>query len=382
MEFLKNKVQITIIVLSTIFIGELCHASVIWQTSFDSLPDWESQEKISTSTSDGTISWDLSVPRPFSDYRSARGQLSALGEHTFQINSKNRFDQTGKGLSCYYESANNHVGGGLGIWLGETGYDELYVSWRMMMQDNWRFATVGGLGGTIFKLFRIMSNIDNPALKPNAAEPMNMYPTPWNRKPDWDLNTSPLNAQGEGGKQGYVILRWEQVMGKMIADKIAYNPEGRAGSLNDIYKAFDNSVRVNWADYHGRWIENGGLPTSASAPGDWVGNGQWVHYEVRVKHNTVGQSDGLFEFFLNGKKVAQVSGMVTRNTLKTKFNYIIIPDNIHNLIYANTTPPPPPAGEQLFAIDDITVATSYIGMPMPGKSINTIFLYAPEFPQK
>lgn len=366
--------------VTALLVSHTALAGILWQATFDSLPDWESQEQITTSTVDGTISWDLTVPEPFSDYRSARGSLSTLGEHTFQINSKHRYGQIGKGLSCFYESANTHIGGGLGIWLGETGYDELYVGWWMLMQDNWRFATVGGLGGTIFKLFRVMSNIDNPDLKPKAAEPMNMYPTPWNRKPEWDLNTNPLNAQGEGGKQGYVILRWEQVMGEIVADKVAYNPEGRAGSLNDIYKNFDNSARVYWRDFHGRKIETGALPTASYAPADWVGNGKWVRYEIHVKHNTVGQDNGLFEFFLDGKKVGQVSGLHTRNTEKTKFNYIIIPDNIHNLIYANTTPPPPPEGEQAFAIDNIVVSTSYIGMPASGESTKQFYLNTPVFP--
>ncbi len=373
MYFPKLFFRILIISLLCFFCNTIVFAETILEVNFDSLPDWQSAEKL-TGENSATVSWDLNIPEPFSDYRSTRGQLAILGEHTFQINSKNYRGISGKGLSCFYEAANNHVGGGLGIWLGETGYDELYLNFWMKLSDNFRFATIGGLGGTIFKLFRIMSNIDNPALKPNAAEPMNMYTTPWNRRPEWDENTSPLNSSGEGGKQGYVILRWEQIMGEMAMDKVAYNPEGRAGSLDDIHSPFDNNTRIMMKDYHLKFIQSGGLPTSSSAPSDWVGNNQWVFYEIHVKHNDIGINNALVELFLNGKKVAQKSGFKLRNTIQTKFNYIIIPDNMYNMVYANSTPPPPPAGEQLFVIDDITITTKRQGGPS-----KTIFLSPPSF---
>ncbi len=350
---------------------------IIFEDNFDSMIDWQSQEKL-TGEDSATVAWDLNIPAPFSDYRSSRGQLSSLGEHTFQINNKNFRGSNGKGLSCFYEAANNHVGGGLGIWLGETGYDELYLSFWMKLEDDFRFATIGGLGGTIFKLFRIMSNIDNPALKPNAAEPMNMYQTPWNRKPEWDDNTTPLNSSGEGGKQGYVILRWEQIIEQMAMDKLAYNPEGRAGSLADIHEAFDDGTRIMMKDYHLKFISSGGLATSSYAPADWVGNGQWVHYEIHVKHNDIGVDNALVELFLNGTKVATKSNFRLRNTLETKFNYIILPDNVYNMVYANTTPPAPPGGEQLFVIDDVVVSTEPIpdGYIIGNLSITTSTLQA------
>ncbi|HFC36239.1 MAG TPA: fibronectin type III domain-containing protein, partial [Candidatus Moranbacteria bacterium] len=73
-------------------------SGIIWETDFDNIPDWQSAEKL-TGKDNATISWDLNIPAPFSDYRSTRGQLAILGEHTFQINSKNYRGISGKGLS-------------------------------------------------------------------------------------------------------------------------------------------------------------------------------------------------------------------------------------------------------------------------------------------
>lgn len=345
------------------------HSGVLWETNFDDLPNWSSAETASitiASLSPESAAIYGITGGLFDGYRSARGQLDVNGRQTYQITSDHAYGGTGKALDCWYEAAQLQVGGGLGIHLGADGYDEVYLRWRMRFDDDYRHATVGGLGGTIDKLFRIMSNVDSNqwAVK---TDPMDMQRTPSTR-PDWLDNCDPFNSYGECGKQGYVILRWEQIGGQMAADKIAYNPEGRAGSLNDIYYDFDNSIQINFNDYHASYSNTNPLTTSSHYPDyDYVGNGNWVTYEVHARHNTVGQSDGLFELWLNGTKVAQVSGMLTRASENTKFNYIILPDNHANKIYGLAYYPElvvealsTPHAEQLFTIDEIVVSTTYV----------------------
>ena len=342
-------------------------AGVVWETNFDNYPDWESGETL-TGTLPGTIydktdegkSIKTVTGGDFDCYRSSRGVLSDNnGKKTYQIVGDHAYGGTGKALDCWYESSTSQVGGGFGIHLGATGYDEIYLRWRMKFDDDWRNGTASGLA-EILKLYRLMSNVDS-AWDTGGTDPMNMYQSPSTR-PDWLDNCYPdLNSSDECGKQGYVILRWQQTVGFVNFDKIAYNPEGRAGSVSDLTLWFDGEA-VDWRVYHAKEITSNILPTASTYPtNDWVGNGEWHTYETRTKHNTPGSADGVFELWMDGVKVGQVSNMETRTSENTKFNYVIIPDNFHNVVYPEQVASTEPHAEQLFVVDDIVISTEYVG---------------------
>ena len=355
--------KIAVYIILSFTISAISSAEVIFRCNFDEIPDWQSGETL-TGTSPGSILWStqrkiaLQAPMEWSDYRSARGQLTSIGEKTFQINKKNNNQGSqGKALTVTMEMANNWVGGHLGKWLNLPGYDELYIRWYRKFESGWQYRTKHG--GVIHKLLRILSCVDDPHGQ-ISRNPQSMLKTPANRD-DWLNNCNPKNSDNMCGKQAYIIVRETNLAGDAGMDGISYSPEGKAGSVSDLSAKFDGRKRIYWKDYHGTWLD-GKFPGSLYKGGDWVGNGDWVCYEVHVKMNDIGKKNFLFELFINGKKVSQVSNITLRKSIRSKFNYIMLPDNMLNQIYLDEgDPPSPPEGEQTFAIDDVVISTAYIG---------------------
>lgn len=71
--------------------------------------------------------------------------------------------------------------------------------------------------------------------------------------------------------------------------------------------ASGNVITVGYNDFnHLRWL--GGV-RSAAPEEDQAHVGQWACYEYHVKLNDAGQSNGVFEFRVNGQISAQKTGM-------------------------------------------------------------------------
>jgi len=351
---------------------------IIQAVNFDTLPDWQSAETI-TGTQPGTINWgapqSFQTPLPFTDYRASRGQLENKLKQVFTISNATSLRPGGKALQCNYELGNFFVGGHLGLFLGLEGYDELYVRYWIKYEDGWKFRTASP-NSAVQKWFRLMSSIDDPR-DPKSANPTDMYAVP-NQRPDWKHNCSVANGGTGGspsgnfdpevglymcGKQAYMMFSSANIVGTFGLDRMAYNPEGHTGSVSDPTQLLDSSTRLYWKDNHGKLVvgASGDFPwASTNAAGtDWQGNGEWVLYEIHAKMNTPGSNNFLAEIFIDGNKVAQVSDLELRKLGKTKFNYVMIPDNMTNAVYFESPgeQKPYPDGVGTFSIADIVVYT-------------------------
>lgn len=316
---------------------------VLFQQDFNSLSDWQSEEQLVESDGWTDISWAmtrekaLNIPAGsgFSDYRAAKGLLEAIGAKTFEVQGDVKRGVSGKSLEINEEVHDNWSGGAFAIYLGETGYDEIYLRFYMMYENGFKFRTASD--SAIQKFIRVFSCIDDPRDAGTTVNPQDMYKTPSTRVTDWDdpENTVPLNSEGQGGKQGVIIASMQNMTGVMGFDGIFANIEGMPGDLADTKYHFDGLARINWKDYHG--TANAGTYSWSYFNPDYIGNGEWVCWEFQFKMNDLGSSNGIVAIWINGTKVAEVTNIPIRKTASTKFNYILLPDNLYNNVYKGIT---------------------------------------------
>lgn len=443
----KETVLKYLIILPIIFIGIFVingktQGAVIFETNFDNTPDWNSAES-QRGGNPGDIT-DLSAqgkqpPLGFSNYRSLGGLLSSLGKPLFQVVNTYKRGLIGKSLLGNYEVINNVSGGGIGKWLGQTGYDELYIRFYRMFENGYKYGTKAPTT-VITKLFRIMSNVDDPQTTTAQYDPMDMqqlvstrpewndynYDQPWGGyaiiKPadGKNINNHSLtlaadisstatslsvaddltnidnppgtlkignelisygainrttktfsglvrgkggtiaqaavagsaviqnqwgfNNSNNGGKQAYVILQDVHSGTDVNWTEIALNPEGHRGSIGDPVLPFATISNNNlWRNWYGKLVfgNPGDFPWSVgdSLGQDYQGNGEWVMNEIHIKMNDIGQANGVFEYWLKKETdnaptlIGGLYNLEIRKNILTKFNYLILPDNMQNSVY-------------------------------------------------
>lgn len=97
-------------------------------------------------------------------------------------------------------------------------------------------------------------------------------------------------------------------------------------------------------------------PSGNWAPAAPENQGRWQCWETRVKLNTPGQSDGIIEFWVDGVRRANYTGLNLRGTSSEVFRVIDVQSNIGGGPHPSTWIP-----EYWWGIDDVKVSTQQIG---------------------
>ena len=314
-----------------LLISSIATAKIIFQDNFDNSPDWQSQQTISKSQPGGRdINWGMTrsdkctthcPPKGWTSYRAASSiWTDDRRKDTYILSAEGARGGSGKGITYNVEVAQNWAGGALDLWLGEAGYEELYVRFYLKHDTNWKWTDPENTRNCFQKLIRISTFNDNI----------------------WTTSYSPQRYYG-GINFPVFIPDWY------------HGGTGSTYFTASVRKAPDyNAYMDNYAHTH---------------PPDV---GEWHCYEFHVKMNSAnGVADGVYQFFLDGElKVEsttvewkQVGSDTTHN-----WNWLMFIDNV-----LNSSAAPEDHVEMSLYMDDVVVSTEYIGPasddPNVGKQI-------------
>ena len=302
-----------------IFLCSNAYAAVLFEDNFDSSPDWQSNQTTSKDNggediavvddpSDGCIG-DRCPPSGWYGYYVAASYWADRGEDTYLLSSEGAYGGTGKGLTYNHESVGTWAGGRLFIWLGETGYDELYARMRIKYEVGWEWNN--GAGNAQQKWMRI-SSFWGDALGAPAE--------PWNQYQSIGLNES------------------------VFYPDMYYNGAFESLSFQVACNASPNYVEVDWMNYPG-------YPA--------IDDGQWHVLEYRVKMNSVpGIADGEYESWVDGAQFnvrTDIEWRQAGSVTTWGWNCVLPLDNMY------TSFDPSIHKEQKLYMDDIVISTEYVG---------------------
>lgn len=307
-------------------------SQVIFQDNFNSSSDWQSQQTIHKSAGGTDISFSHTFrdrctkfcpPDGWTSYRAPSSQWTDnRGQDTFLLDATGARGGKGKGITYNVESTDDYglwAGGSLDIWLGETGYRELFVRMWLKFSNEWLYSTPERNEHGLQKLVRISvfnENIATTSYNPQAYGSVSVNWPVW--YPDWYYNA-------------------------------AYG-----------YGCFSSSVRkAPDYDASGDDTTHTDVRFSSASQNAAQGDNQWHCYEFRVKMNSApGVADGEWELFLDG--VSRKS----RNTILWKksgsndrgWNWLMVLDNVSASPYSKAE-----HREMALYMDDLVVSTTYVG---------------------
>ena len=323
----KNKSTAFIAILGVFVVTGNVKAEIIFEDNFDNSPDWQSQQTVNKSQPGGyDISWGMTradictthcPPQGWTSYRTASSLWTDnRGKDTFILSSEGARGASGKGITYNVEVSGDYgtwTGGSLDIWLGETGYKELYIRFYLKYGQNWKWTNEQNSEHCQQKLIRISTFNDNVWI--SSSSPQQYQSVGLNRPvfyPDWYYNKSfPPDA----------ILT---VLSMSAPD---YSEESK-----------DEYPDVTW-------------PT----------DGEWHCYEFHVKMNSVaGVADGIWEVYIDGilkKRRTNVMWKKVGSNTDHDWNWLMFLDNI-----TNGSAPKDSHTEMQIYMDDVVVSTEYIGL--------------------
>jgi hypothetical protein len=323
-----KKIIFTIFFLALVFLSSEKNspAAVIFETNFDSHPDWNtSGEYEGGECSFGSCA--SSMPADWNFYRSVSGTSGlnpvisirrlpgSVADHTGT--------GTGKALVIYSESVSgaNWPGDGiLGKYFGSgANYQELYIRFWARTQSSWQF-----VDGGLVKVFRLF----------NWRGTSNIF--------QWANENSPVlffDFAIYNGNANYAP--------SYRCDQLPYSTntgDGTYGRSADYYcgnsPISSNGVGQIWG---------GAPPTSGYA------DTRWHRYDIYAKVNALGSADGVYKFTYDGNTLYNVTNVVWKesNSSAAKgWNGFSLGGNSNNTWAAK--------GDQWYAIDDVIVSTTPI----------------------
>ena len=306
----------TILLLSS----SIATAQIIFQDNFDNSPDWQSQQTVSKTQPEGTdISWGMTrsdkcttycPPQGWTSYRTACSTWTDdRRKDTYILSEEGARGGSGKGITYNVEVAQNWVGGSLDLWLGEAGYEELYVRYYLKHDINWKWSNLENTKVGFQKLIRICTFNDNI----------------------WTSSYSPQGFRSQFINFPVFIPDWYR------------NGAGSTYLTAAVRKAPDYSA---YDDVH----------TNVHSPDV----GGWHCYEFHVKMNSAnGAADGVYQFFLDGELKAESTAVEWKQAgsdTTHNWNWLMFIDNV-----ANASAAPEDHVEMSLYMDDVVVSTEYIG---------------------
>lgn len=340
-----KKIAALLISLPLFFCGliERCTAAVLFQTDFNSNPDWNVNKENDSSMSDyyecGRVGYDTNTcragdyPVNWEGFRSAcnlcaNGYLNAHPKASIQrlpgALSDHSGEDTGKALIIYNESDPTNPSapwpgdGDLVKHFGSANYQELYIRFWTRVQPGWQWASNGNSGGMAdptLKFFRVGYDAGGENLFSMSSH------HPW-----------------------------------MIFDWTNSYPSTNGFSI---------SYRCDPSDYYCETFSGGNDPnkyqeeTVPIAIGYVFSDGNWHMMDYHIKLNTVGVSNGLLNIAMDGHEIYSKTNVQWLEGGSTVEGFNVV------MFGGNSVNPFVNQGEQWYAIDDVTISTSFVGGGAP-----------------
>ena len=322
-----------------LLISSIATAKIIFQDNFDNSPDWQSQQTVHKSEPEGhDINFGMTrsdrcttfcPPQGWTSYRTASSHWADdRRKDTYILSTEGARGSSGKGITYNVEVRQNWVGGSLDLWLGEAGYEELYVRYYLKFDKNWKWSNPEDTRHCIQKLIRISTFNDN-------------------------IWTTSYTPQGFGSS----YVNWPVFIPGWYHNA-SYGETTLTCSVRkapDYYAYMDGHTNVHSPDV-----------------------GDWHCYEFHVKMNSAnGVADGVYQFFLDGKLKAEsttVEWKQAGSDTTHNWNWLMFTDNIFNSSAA-----PEDHVEMSLYMDDVVVSTEYIGPASHDPNTGQIHLNSPTF---
>jgi hypothetical protein len=309
-------------------------AEIIFQDNFDNSPDWQSNQTVHKSQQGGyDIGWGSTradtcttncPPQGWTSYRAASSfWTDDRRKDTYVLNSEGARGNQGKGITFNAEVSGDYgtwAGGSLDLWLGETGYDELYVRYYLKYSTSWKWTNPENTQHCQQKLIRISTFNDNV----------------------WTSDSSPQQYQSIGLNRPVYYPDWYY--------NKSYPPDTK------LYVTI--LTAPNYSE------------ESSTVYNDviWPNDGNWHSYEFHVKMNSApGVNDGVWGFYIDGVLLAERTDVPWKeagSNTTHNWNWLMFLDNI-----TNGSSPMDTHTEMPLYMDDVVVSTEYIGPDPAGKSL-------------
>ncbi|AKM78036.1 MAG: Fibronectin type III domain protein [Candidatus Wolfebacteria bacterium GW2011_GWE1_48_7] len=333
-------------------------AAIIFEDNFNDSPDWQSAESNPGDNVDWFSSSWIRNPSgppepPMQNWTSYRTEIP-LGNSVkrYILSEEGKRGISGKGVTYNVESSGTWSGGGLDLYLGNTGYQEIFVRFYLRYDPaTWVWALrETGLNGEKQKLIRISRLKDEPTAQ-----------TAW--------NPQLFDTAASGGHQ----------MPVLYPDVKENNGAGyNTPSVNGLYGLYLEYTRRFDPEYGSEspsetrsfpmpslGLKNFVPPTSGtdSSTDYYKTDGDWHSYEFRVKMNSApGVADGEWETWVDGgENPAQhtlkigVAWVSSGGSVSPGWNWFTVLDNV------NTATGLPNGTIMKMYMDDFVVSDSFIG---------------------
>lgn len=335
---LSKKYFLTPLLLNTLFLFNTSPAfsEIIFQDNFDNSPDWSSQQTIKKSQPGGyDIAFPMTradkctthcPPRGWSSYRTASSAWEDdRRKDTYILDSAGARGNSGKGISYNVEVTGgiHWVGGSLDVWLGEKGYNELYIRYYLRYSSNWKWTNPAANQHCQQKLIRISTFND-------------------------DIWASKYNPQEYGsGSVNWPVL------------------------IPDYY--YNASYPPTYILQSLRFAPDYSTGDANISDSEWPDDGDWHCYEFHVKTNSApGVADGVWGFYLDGTLRQEATNVVWKkagSNTTHNWNWLMFLDNA-----INASAPITDHVEMTYYMDDVVVSTEYIGLA-PDDPLTSIQIY-------
>lgn len=341
----KYKFLLYLAVVNAILVNAApAYTEIIFQDNFDNSPDWQSQQTVNKSQPGGyDITWSITrsdtctthcPPQGWTSYRTSSSiWTDNRGKDTYVLSSEGARGGKGKGITYNVEVSGDYgtwTGGSLDIWLGETGYQELYIRYYLKFSSNWQWTDPEQNFHCQQKLMRISTFNDN-------------------------ILTTSYNPQ----EFGTGSLNWPVLYPDWYFNK----------SFPPVQMTMAVRKAPDYATDEDEMVANAHWPTDSD----------WHCYEFRVKMNSApGVADGEWEAWIDGVSVGKrtdVEWKMTGSDTTRGWNWIMLLDNITNASATKDS-----HTEMQLYMDDVVISNEYIGLaaddPRSGKYV---LLDAPTF---
>jgi len=363
--------KVVIFILS-LFLAGTVNAEVLFEDNFDGHSDWsptqlEHDQGDSTSSTDGDHDTRCTgCPDGTAIYAGFRVASSAWNDYvgnTLELNSDNYRGSNGKGLTYWHEPIDSNLCDNGTYWCSdqimvirlETPQDEIYVRHYIKFQSDWVFDT-----------------------DPPAAMKMNHF-THYVSDSFWTFfksgNHWPIMLNDFGIGEGYTDA---QITAHLRKQSCYYPNDGYDDWENDGAVVANDFVRLGAND-----DEVSLTCTHSSDCKDWdelLIDGNWHCLEYRLKGNTgEGVHDGIHEMWIDGIKIFSLTHVPYADSGEDAsgdnicsdcggnvidppsdfqgWNMIMIGGNMYNRYYSSSS-----HTEQWYAIDDLVISTTYVGV--------------------
>ena len=353
----RKIIQGMLIVGSLVIVPELSSAAVVFETDFEDVQDWVIPYPPKGQTVGYTWELDhgtLGMPPPKKNDGTQLYDLYRVGASLFDApytgNAYEIANLHGKNnsrgllyneqVSGCYDTTCYSGGSPMVIWLGEQGYEDIYVRFNLRYQTGWKWSdpAVAATPGAIEKIIRISR---------------------FNGIPGDGLMQGPFGAAYE--LMPVWIPTWYQYLSVTPSYTMFNNQERRApGYIENAYTT--NELYTQTPSYYpvAPSLLTEYNPDHQARSFLWPSDGNWHNYEFRAKINSApGSADGMVEVWIDGVKVFSknnVPWVLAGGDMSRYWNIIDVLDNADLTAYSLAD-----HVTQKKYLDDVVVSTSYVG---------------------